>query len=234
MEKPIIGVVPLVDIARESYWMLPGYMRGVEAAGGLPLMLPLTEIEGDIARFADEMDGFLFTGGQDVSPSVYGEERRLCCGEICPERDAMEAALLKAALERNKPALGICRGLQFINAALGGTLYQDLGEQHGSTLAHHQMPPYNKPAHKVTIARDTPLFELLGVKELPVNSLHHQGIKGLAPALSVMARAEDGLIEAVYMKSRAFLWAVQWHPEYAFETDRPGAKIFSAFVSACM
>ena len=123
MSKPVIGITPLVDYGRESLWMLPGYMDGVAEAGGLAVMLPLTESPEDIGRLLTRLDGLIIAGGQDVSPEVYGAERMPVCGETSPQRDRMEAPLLDAAIQNGMPVLGICRGIQFINAHLGGTLW---------------------------------------------------------------------------------------------------------------
>ena len=232
MKRPVIGIVPLVDIQRESYWMLPGYMDGVAEAGGLPLMLPLTDDVEQIDQLIELCDGFLFTGGQDVGPSLYGEEKDAACGECCPERDAMEAKLLNAALKHDKPIFGVCRGIQFINAALDGTLYRDLPSQHPSEIEHHQHPPYDVPVHTVTPIPSTPLAALLGDGPFAVNSYHHQALKTLAPAWSAMAVAPDGIIEAAYMPDRRFVWAVQWHPEFSFRVDENSRKLFHAFVRA--
>lgn len=233
MKKPVIGIVPLVDIQRDSYWMLPGYMLGVEAAGALPIMLPLTDRAEDIGQMIAMCDGFLFTGGQDVSPAVYGAEKLPCCGETCPARDAMEGKLLELALEADKPILGICRGIQFMNAALGGTLYQDLPTQRESAVGHAMKPPYDAAAHSVTILPGTPLHDLLGCETLGVNSYHHQAVRDLSPQLQTMALSEDGLVEAAYMPGRRFAWAVQWHPEFSYKVDAASRAIFSAFVDAC-
>ena len=149
MEKPIIGVTPLWDEEKKSYWMLPGYLEGVKEAGAIPVILPLTTNGADIAQLADLCDGFLFTGGQDVDPQLYGEAMEPFCGELCPARDALEQELLRQALERDKPILGICRGIQFLNAALGGTLYQDLPTEHPSEIGHSMKPPYDRMAHTV-------------------------------------------------------------------------------------
>ena len=230
--KPIIGLIPLVDEARDSLWMLPGYMDGVADAGGLTVMLPLTADPDDLARLCDRCDGFLLTGGHDVSPSVYGAARLPVCGDTCPARDAMEAVVLKHALERRKPVLGICRGIQFINAALGGTLWQDLPTQRPSPVEHHQTPPYDKPAHTVDLIPGAPLRALLGADRAVVNSYHHQGLRNLAPGLRPMAVAPDGLVEAVWLPDHPFLWAVQWHPEFAWRTNGDAKKIFAAFVHA--
>ena len=232
MKRPVIGIVPLVDIQRESYWMLPGYMDGVADAGGLPLMLPLTDNKEQIDQLIELCDGVLFTGGQDVSPSLYGEEQDAACGECCPGRNAMETKLLNAALKLDKPIFGICRGIQFINAALGGTLYQDLPGQHPSEIEHHQHPPYDVPVHTVTPIPSAPLAALLGDGPFAVNSYHHQAVKTLAPAWSAMAVAPDGVIEAAYMQDRRFVWAVQWHPEFSFLVDENSRKLFYAFVRA--
>lgn len=230
--RPLIGIVPLVDIEQESYWMLPGYMEGIEQAGGVPVMLPLTDDEEAIERLAETMDGFLFSGGHDVSPELYGEEKLPECAVCCPERDAMERRLLPAALKRNRAVLGICRGIQLINAVLGGTLYQDLPTQHPSPLCHRQKAPYDAPSHEVRIVEGTPLQVLLGKTGTGVNSCHHQAIHALAPCLKEMAMSADGLIEAVYMPEKRFVWAVQWHPEFSYKVNPDSVKIFRAFVSA--
>jgi putative glutamine amidotransferase len=234
VKKPVIGVTPLWDESMDSLWMLPGYMDAAALAGGLPLMLPLTRDEAALEQLAGMCDGFIFTGGQDVSPGLYGEGVLPFCGELCAERDAMETALFSCAvLKLNKPALGICRGMQLFNALLGGTLYQDINAQFSRGFpGHKQNPPYDRPIHKVSFEPGSPLNGLLGGGELSVNSCHHQGIAKLAPRLKLMARAEDGLAEAVCMEGRAFVWAVQWHPEMAL-AEKSSGKIFDAFVSAC-
>lgn len=232
MKKCIIGLVPLWDSERQSYWMLPGYMEGIIAAGGLPVMLPLTSDAALLDQLAASCDGFLFTGGQDVLPALYGEARLPQCGECSPARDAMEQALLERALAADKPVLGICRGIQFLNAALGGTLYQDIPTQFPTPLEHHQTPPYDRPAHTVTLTPGAPLCRLLGMETLAVNSYHHQAIKTLSPQLAEMARAQDGLVESVFMPGKRFVWAIQWHPEFSYKTDESSRQILRAFVEA--
>lgn len=230
MKKPVIGITPLVDTERESLWMLPGYMDGVAQAGGLPVMLPLTEEPEDICQLALMCDGFLFAGGHDVSPSLYGEEKIPQCAQTCAERDEMERLLFLEVLALDKPVLGICRGIQFINAVLGGTLYQDLPTQMPSRVEHHQTPPYDRPVHSVTLKTGSPLFELLQKKTLAVNSYHHQAIRRLAEGLETMAVSPDGLAEAVCLPQKRFVWALQWHPEFAYRTDEDCRKIFEEFV----
>lgn len=187
MKKPMIGILPLIDMEKDSYWMLPGYMKGIEASGGIPVMLPLTTDETALAILAQTMDGFLFTGGQDVSPKLYGEEALPECGECSPERDEMECILIEKILASDKPLLGICRGIQILNAALGGTLYQDLPTQYSQEIGHHMMPPYDRAVHKVTLKPWSPLYAMLGTEEIAVNSYHHQAVKALAKELEVTA-----------------------------------------------
>lgn len=231
-KKPCIGLVPLFDPDRESLWMLPGYMEGVLAAGGIPVMLPLTEEKTDISELLDRLDGLIFTGGHDVDPSVYGEARLPECGRSISERDSMERLLMDAALERDLPALGICRGLQFFNAALGGSLYQDLPAQHPSGVEHEMKPPFDRSAHEVEVLENTPLYDLIGKRTLGVNSRHHQAIKDLAPSLKPMAISPDGLTEAVWMPGKRFFLAVQWHPEHSFRKDEVSLSLFRALVNA--
>ena len=230
--KPLIGVVPLWDDEKQSLWMLPGYFDGITQAGGLPIMLPLTEKPEELSRLAALCDGFLLTGGHDVSPALYHEEPIGDCVVCCPERDRMELLLLREALRLDKPVLGICRGIQFINAALGGSLYQDLNTQHPSQVEHHQHAPYDVPTHTVSLLPETPLRHLLGLERLDVNSYHHQAVREIAPGLVAMAVSPDGLTEALYKPDARFLWAVQWHPEFSFRVDESSRKIFAAFIEA--
>lgn len=222
--------MPLVDDERESLWMLPGYFEGIEVAGGVPIMFPLTNDKKAINQLVEMCGGLLFTGGHDVSPELYGEKPLNGSVISSPRRDEMEKIALEAALGQNKAVLGICRGIQFINAALGGTLYQDLPSQHHSKTEHHQKPPYDVPIHKVKIVDGSPLYDLLGKETLDVNSYHHQAVKVLAPSLKAMALSEDGLVEAVYKTDARFVWAVQWHPEFSFRKDEASRAIFKKFV----
>jgi putative glutamine amidotransferase len=218
MERnPIIGVTPLWDDERRSIWMLPDYLDGIKAAGGIPVILPLEMSEEDTGRIVKTCDGFLFTGGQDVGS--------------CSERDHLETFLLSKAMQSDKAILGICRGLQFINAFLGGSLWQDLPSQHPSEIAHRQGKPYNAPTHKVVL--NGGLKSLLGEDTIDVNTLHHQAIKELGESLIPMATAPDGIIEAARMENKRFVWGVQWHPEYMFKTDPDSMAIFEHFIHHC-
>lgn len=231
--RPIIGVMPLWDDEKESLWMLPGYMDGIDQAGGLPVVLHMTSDADRIEQLCSLCSGFLFTGGHDVSTDIYGEEPIPGKVAACRKRDEMETKVLDIALAEDKPVLGICRGIQFINAALGGSLYQDLPLQHPSGVDHHMSPPYDRAVHKVRLLSGTPLAELLGIEETGVNSYHHQAVKKLSEKLTAMAISEDGLTEAAYMPGKKYVWALQWHPEFSYKTDGNSRKIFRSFVEAC-
>ena len=228
--KPLVGVMPLWDDEKDSLWMLPGYLEGLQEAGATTVILPLTEDREDIEHLVDICDGILLTGGHDVDPSVYGEEALNGTVLCCKARDNMERLVLEEAMQKDKPILGICRGIQLINALLGGTLYQDLPTQHPSDIDHHQTPPYDVPVHDVFIKKDSPLYDCLGSDRISVNSYHHQAVKDVAPCLEVMAESEDGIVEALYKPFYRFLWAVQWHPEFSYKKDDNSRKIFKAFV----
>ncbi len=232
MQKPLIGVTPLFDRARDSYWMLPGYFLALEEVGAVPVMLPLNADEGALSALVDRLDGFLMAGGPDAAPALYGEAELPGVNEVCPERDATELALLRLLWDADKPVFGICRGLQLMNIQRGGTLFQDLPTQHPSDVEHRMAAPYDRVVHTVALIGDTPLYRLLGTDTLGVNSSHHQAIKTLAPSLLPMALAPDGLTEAIYAPEKRFFWAVQWHPERLWVKDPQNRRLFAAFVDA--
>lgn len=234
-KQPLIGVLSLYDTDRQSMWMLPGYMEGIIAAGGNPLILPITAEENLLNQLAEELDGFLFTGGQDVDPRIYGREILTVCEEISPQRDAMEVYLLKKCIELDKPVFGICRGLQLLNAVLGGSLYQDITAQAERVLdiQHLQKLPPECTVHSVNIKRGTKLYECLGCTKINVNSLHHQAIRKLSPNLIASATSADGLVECAEMKNASFVMAVQWHPELTWKQDDYARKLFHLFVEKC-
>lgn len=233
--KPIIGVIPLFDEEKDSIWMVPGYMEGIRMAGGIPIILPLQADDEEINQVADMCAGFLFTGGHDVGPELYGAVKSPNCGLANKERDELERKVFSYALAKDKPVFGICRGIQLINALCGGTLYQDLStEYEGSKETNHHMhPPYDVHCHQVEIEEDTPLYAVLRKLTIGVNSYHHQAIKDLADSLKPMAVSEDGLIEAVYMPGKKFIQAVQWHPEFIYLKDEDARKLFETFVQNC-
>lgn len=230
--RKIIGIIPLYDDKKDSYWMLPGYMKMLEAENAIPMMLPLTDNPQELDYFLDICGGFLLTGGHDVSPAVYHSPREPWCGQCCELRDQMEAYILRNAVELDKSVLGICRGIQFMNASFGGTLYQDLPREHESPIDHHMKPPYDRVAHQISIPKATPLHDILKQGQIGVNSYHHQAIKKLSPDFEAMAVSEDGLIEGIYMPSHKYIAGVQWHPEFSYKTDENSRKIVRSFVES--
>lgn len=232
--KAVIGVIPLYDDEKESIWMLPGYMDAITEAGGIPVILPLKFDEKDAGILDSLCDGYLFTGGHDVDPAVYGESNRGKCGVFNNDRDNLEKIIFEMARAEDKPILGICRGIQMINALMGGTLYQDIPTELSTPTEHHMEPPYDREAHKVKVLENTMLYDIVGKGMLSVNSYHHQAIDRLADGLDTAAFSEDGIIEAVEDRSRKFLLAIQWHPEFLYKKDECSKKIFKTFVEACM
>ncbi|MCR5272077.1 MAG: gamma-glutamyl-gamma-aminobutyrate hydrolase family protein [Lachnospiraceae bacterium] len=231
--RPVIGLIPLYDDEKNSYWMLPGYMRALEKFGAVPIMFPYTTDEKELEIVYSLCNGVLFTGGHDVSPEVYGEKPTEKCGIGNKVRDCMEAYLMDRCISDDKPFLGICRGIQFMNAHLGGNLYQDLPSEYDCKADHHMEPPYDRGVHKVNVLEDTHLAKLIGAGWHDVNSYHHQAIKELSPKVESMAVSEDGLIEAIAVKNHRFAIGVQWHPEFSYENNEESAKIMRAFVEEC-
>lgn len=234
---PVIGVTTSVNEDESILQMNRSYIAALMQAGAAPLMLPPTEDEALIIRYVGMIDGLLLSGGGDVDPSCYGEAQRWECGEISPVRDAFELRLCKAFLSSgSKPLLGICRGIQVLNAALGGTLYQDLASEFpAATIAHRQKQRPLYTSHTVTVDACSHLSRIIGCEQLHVNSHHHQAVKHLAEPLRAVAAAPDGVIEAVEQPGHPFCIGVQWHPERL--CDQKGgdghARLFSAFVQAC-
>lgn len=234
MKKPLIALTPACDSTSSDLLMRPTYMRAIAAAGGLPIILPLETTREDLIQAVSTFDGFLFTGGPDVHPFHFQEETLHGCGSISELRDGMELELFKLAVRTNKPILGICRGIQVMNIAAGGDIYQDIHSQLQlePKLAHQQGAPYSMPAHLVTITENTLIHQILGSARVRVNSMHHQTVRKVAPSFTAAGHSVDGLIEAIYMPDKEFVIGVQWHPEYLWEKDPAAARLFASFVRA--
>lgn len=232
--RPMIAVAPKYDAEKNQVYVPTGYLEAVEKAGGLPVILPLTDDERLIDEAAGRFDGFLFPGGPDIAPAFYGQTTDPVCEAICDRRDALETKLMRKVLEGDKPVFAVCRGCQLLNVSLGGSLYQDIPTQLDSpTKTVHRGTPSAPALHTVSVVVGTPLHDLVQTDELTVNSVHHQGVRALAPALKVAARAPDGLVEAVYLPGKRFVLGVQWHPDTLWKTDPKSRKLFEAFVERC-
>jgi putative glutamine amidotransferase len=236
MTRPRIGITGVSRIVQgnERTGVNVAYVSSVLRAGGLPLVLsPL--VPADLTgALADTLDGVLLTGGEDVAPSLYGEEPHPALGDVDPRRDQLEAGLLLAARERGVPVLGICRGIQLINAALGGTLWQDLAAQRPDALSHNQQAGRTARTHTVTALPGTRVAAAARAGSFEVNSFHHQAVRTLAPGLVATATAPDGIIEAVESGPGApWLLAVQWHPEeFHAESMAVDRGLFAALIAA--
>lgn len=235
MKKPLIGLTPGHNLETDDISMRPTYMRAIEAAGGIPVILPLETSPADLQQLTEVFDGFLFTGGPDIHPFNFGEETLVGCGQISAPRDSMELSLLSSVIKARKPILGICRGIQLINVGLGGTIFQDIRSQFRTDvpIAHKQLPPYKNPSHYVHIMEGTLLFHIAETCRIQVNSMHHQAVRDLAPGLIICGTSSDGVIEAIEKPDYPFLLAVQWHPEYLWSKDTSAANIFDSFIKAC-
>ena len=229
--KPIIAILTPVDDER-SVNLLNTYSAAIERSGGIPIIIPYTESDEMLNEYAELCDGVLFSGGCDIEPKRFGEEKKETCGNIQKYRDALEFAFFKKAFELKKPIMAICRGIQVVNVALGGTLYQDIPSEIPSEIPHRQKEPRNQPSHDVKIISDTPLMELIGKERMTANSFHHQSIKALGDGLEVMALSDDGIIEAVYYNGENYIRGYQWHPERLFEINADNKALFDNFINA--
>lgn len=237
--KPVIGItgnrlVKGVDTfyGHRVTYTQQHYVDAIQGTGGLPVVLPIDK-PAAAAQAISLVDGLLLTGGQDVSPHLYLEEPAPEIGAYSPQRDHFEMALVHAALKTGKPIFAICRGLQLVNVALGGSLYQDVNYVKQSLVQHLQHVDETLGSHTIHIEKDSQLNQLFSDKKV-VNSLHHQFIKRVADKLVVSARTTDGMIEAMEGSSELASWfiGVQWHPEMMFPHDPETQKLFQLFLQA--
>lgn len=234
-KKPVIGVSS--SFSGKEYAELvsinQNYLEAVRHAGGIPLVIPVDASEAEMAFLLDQCDGMVLTGGADIDPRLYGEEILNDSVSISPVRDRGEKILCALAEKRGFPMLCICRGVQYLNVYYGGDLYQDIPAQLETDIAHRMAEPYRRTCHRCLLEVGSPLRDLLGADEISVNSHHHQAIRKVAPGFEIMARCDDGIIEAIWKPDHKFLWGLQWHPEKIWDMDVPSARIFRAFMDAC-
>jgi putative glutamine amidotransferase len=234
MRAPLIGVSTSITVDKhpERAYVNTAYLAAVQQAGGIPVLLPPQLDEAALGRLWERLDGLVLTGGGDIDPARFGEPRHPATSEVSEARDALELGLVGKALADDVPLFAICRGLQVVNVALSGNLYQDIADQMGSQLPHSQKEPRDQPSHKVKVLGEgTRLGTILGALELEVNSMHHQAIKKLGEGLREVAWAPDGVIEAAELEApERFLVGVQWHPEELVGRDAAARRLFAALV----
>lgn len=235
MSTPLIGIVTsrIKRKGATAMYLNEAYVQAVAQNGGAPVLIPLGLPQATLSEILQRMDGVIFSGGGDVEPSVYNSQNHPKVAGVDKDRDRVELALFQDVLKTEKPFLGICRGFQMLNIALGGTLYEDILDQHAGGMRHSWHPEFARdyPAHPVQVLEESHLAKILGSPLVEVNSMHHQGIRKLAPRLKATAFAPDGIIEGVEMSEHPFCLAVQWHPE-AMQAVPQMRQIFQAFVQA--
>lgn len=238
MSKKIVGIT-CSTILHSEYGerdvLNRKYARAVENAGGVPIILPVFGGEALSQKFLGAIDGLLLSGGMDIVPAMYGQDEHPELDITDEGRDELELPLIRAAVAQGMPLFGICRGLQAMNVALGGTLYQDLPTQKPSSIIHYQSHegyPRDKFIHSVEVADGSRLREIVGTSEMQVNSLHHQALDKIAEGLVVTATAPDGVIEAAELPAHPYTVAVQWHPEETAPHDERSRRLFESFVGA--
>ena len=231
-KRPLIGVSGSHDGEKRQIFVRENYMDCVLAAGGIPVLLPYVGDEASARAMLSSLDGLMLAGGVDIDPAHFGEAKLEACGEIDEKRDAFELLITPMAIEMGMPVFGICRGIQTLAVALGGTLVQDIESQMGiPAVTHQQNPPYTADTHEVRFEAGGLLARITGKTRVRVNSMHHQSVKALGDRLRLEGLSGDGVIEAVSMKGREDVFGVQYHPEYIAGEHAHAAKLFAHFVA---
>jgi putative glutamine amidotransferase len=239
--KPVIGVTPDYNAGdrkdmggREpTYFLRARYIRAVEDLGGIPLILPLVASPDARRRLLDSVDGLLLTGsGPDLPPRLYGERQRYQFPLVSERRADFELELVHQARTRDLPLLAICGGMQTVNVACGGSLFQDIPSQVHDALNHRQKTTATHVSHPVAVTPKSLLKKIVDATLLMVNSSHHQSVKKVAPSLIASAVAPDGIVEAIESPAHRFLLAIQWHPEFLFTRHAAHRRLFEALLRA--
>jgi putative glutamine amidotransferase len=232
--RPLIGITASTLSAGEhrprGFKLNQSYARAVAFAGGAPVLIPALGEDESLRAIFESIDGLLLPGGGDVDPAAYGAARHSSTEESDADLDATELSLARWALTEAKPVLGICRGQQVLNVAAGGTLVQDVPTLVPDALVH-QFEPRNAMAHPIVIEADSRLADLVGSTRIEVNSLHHQAVDRVAPGWVVVARAPDGVIEAIERPDHRFAVSVQFHPEELVPGHEASERLFQRFIA---
>lgn len=236
MKRPRIGITTGHDTENQSYLLKYSYVQRIAQAGGLPVLLPADEAVGNEESYAEILDGIVFSGGGDIHPAYFKEEPEdgFSAGKILPQRDSFEIQLYREAEKRKLPMLGICRGIQVMAVAAGGTIYQDIenGMKRRYHVRHMQTAPDWCETHMVHVADGTKLFEIYQIGQIMTNSFHHQAIKQVPEGYRVSAWSTDGVVEGIESAELPFCLGVQWHPERMAERDERTAALFAEFVKS--
>lgn len=233
--KPLIGISPSMEVDQSYYMTTSDNVKAIELAGGMPVLLPFLINEKDIEELVHRIDGLYLTGGYDIDPTLFGEEPHPKLGTIIPARDKFEIAMVHKMRELKKPILGVCRGCQIMNIAVGGDMYQDIYSQiDDQLLQHSQKAPKEHGSHYVNVREDSLLNQLTGKTKLTVNSRHHQANRYIPEGFQVSGKATDGIIEAIEGTDDLFFLGLQWHPENMAITGMDESKkIYQGFIKAC-
>lgn len=239
MTKPFIGITcdymiseAGMSLGQERNFVTKEFIDAVIEAGGVPILIPIINKEEDMLKIMDVIDGIILSGGFDVNPIYYGEEPSKHVGFTYTPRDLCELFIVKAAIEKDMPILGISRGQQIMTVAFGGKLYQDISELSDSYINHMQRASINDIGHYVDVKPNTRLHKIFDTDRLLVNSFHHQAAKDVPPNFVVCAVSSDGIIEAIEHKSKPIM-AVQWHPEIMVKKHPIMLRIFDEFIKSC-
>jgi putative glutamine amidotransferase len=227
--KAVILIPSAIDEEKNLLYVKKQYCDALINAGALPFIMPVTDDVSVIDTYINMCGGILIMGGVDVDPRLYGDVNRTYNGRISPQRDFVETYVIKKAAQSGMPLLGICRGIQILNTAMGGTLYQDIYAQKGTDMRHSQNAPEWYDTHSVTVAKDSWIYRATGLEQINVNSFHHQAVKDIAPGFEAVCYADDGVIEAIESLDKKML-GVQWHPELMYEKAKEHEAIFIEFV----
>ena len=232
---PLVGVTTSMTVGQtpERAYVNSAYLHAVQQAGGVPVLLPPQLSKSSLERLVRGLDAILLTGGGDMDPAAFGEAPHSTLYDVVPARDALETHVTLMALKKRTPLLAICRGIQVLNVALGGSLHQDVATDPGTEIQHSQKEARDQTTHKVRVAPASRLARVLGAEDVEVNSFHHQVIKALGRGLTPVAWAPDGLIEGVELDDDSrFVLGVQWHPEHLVGAAESARRLFSALVTA--
>ncbi len=231
MKKPVIGVSAPIVFDQRMYSQRVTYPQAIVNAGGRCVLLPCYASTDNVKEVVDMLDGLVMPGGADVEPSLYGEERLPECGMSMLTDDNYDIALIRECVAQGKPILAICRGMQILNVAFGGTLYQDIPSQYGKDVFHSMYEGGIENFHIVKMAEDSHLAGIFGATEVRTNSSHHQAVKDLAEGFRIVGRALDGTVEAMENEDGSIL-CTQWHPERMQDEER-FRNLFRVFVDKC-